>query len=155
MYKCYCFLDIYLFGISASRSSIDIHRSQMDIDEGHSILSRVVSSDAISAGRHDGRPRRKKSYPPGSYQPSQPFPPATKSASSGNYHPKFSREYISAGARLRVCGSLSISTRFAAALTRRKIFAGNRYNMRQTICARWYPINPVIKLADAEKRERL
>lgn len=31
-----------------------------DVDRGHSILSRVVSSDAISAGRHDGRPRRKK-----------------------------------------------------------------------------------------------
>lgn len=32
----------------------------MNVDRGHSILSRVVSSDAISAGRHDGRPRRKK-----------------------------------------------------------------------------------------------
>jgi len=43
-----------------------------------------------------------KSHPAGSYQP--PFPPpqtfplATKSASSGDYHPKLSREYISAGA---------------------------------------------------------
>lgn len=30
--------------------------------------------------------------------PRKPFPPATKSASSGDYHPKLSREYISAGA---------------------------------------------------------
>lgn len=97
--------------------------------------------------------------------PATVFPPATKSASSGREAyttPKLSREYISARreggreegeGRLRVCGSLSISTRFAAALTRRKIFAGNRYNVRQTICARRYPINPVIKLSPKPKNE--
>lgn len=79
-----------------------------------------------------------KSYPPGSYQPSQPFPPATKSASSGNYHPKLSREYISAGARLRVCGSLSISTR-----SRLLLHEGKYLPETDTTCGKQYALGGI------------